>query len=79
MYTLKLSMDSKTIEQVRTLVTKPGDLSSNPKTHNLLFDSQMHALALWHLAPVQECTENEKMNIIQTTTKMYCTKFSKNY
>lgn len=86
MHTLRLSWASKMTEQARVLVTKPNDMSANPKTHiaertdfhTLSFDLHKHALACEHLAPVYEDTENEYINVIKNN-KMHCTKFSKTY
>lgn len=60
-------------EQARILVTKPDDVSSNPKTHTaertdfhtLSFHLHKHALACEHLALVYEHTENEYINVIK--------------
>lgn len=59
-------------EQARVLVTKPDDVSSNPKTHiaertdfhTLSFDLHKHVLACEHLALVYEGTENKYIHVI---------------
>lgn len=73
MHTLRLSWASKMTEQARVLVTKPDDMSANPKTHiaertdfhTLSFDLHKHALVCEHLALAYEDTENEYINVIK--------------
>lgn len=67
MHTPRLSWASKMTEQARVLVTKPNDMSSNPKTHiaertdfhTLSFDLHKHALACEYLA---RCMRTQRMN-----------------